>query len=301
MSIYHGKDARLYIAGYDISSIVASVTPVQEREMVPYAVQGNVGYSQMLGLAKDALSIDGLFDDNYHTILDTLFASASGYQVVIPYGTTLSNRAMGCDAVRLNKYVWRAVVTDINRLVAELMADDLPWDECILVFPKATKTSDGNHTVIDNAAVSILSSVGYLQIFVCGGDDALIVKIQDSIDNFAADTHDLITFTTANALGAERKAVTAKSGTADATEASKLHDADGGFEASDVGKTIYNSTDVTYTTVSAFVDSGELTLTDDIMASGEAYTVGAVRRYLRVNWAGTPTYSATFAVVFKRG
>jgi len=61
------------------------------------------------------------------------------------------------------------------------------------------------------------------------------------------------------------------SGVADATEACKLHDADGGFTLDDVGKTIWNVTDSTYSTVSAFVDDGELTLVDDIMADGETY------------------------------
>lgn len=64
---------------------------------------------------------------------------------------------------------------------------------------------------------------------------------------------------------------TRKTGVADATEANKLHDADGGFAASDVGAAIWNTTDNTYTTVSAFVDSGELTLADDIMVNGENY------------------------------
>jgi len=62
-----------------------------------------------------------------------------------------------------------------------------------------------------------------------------------------------------------------KSGAADATEANKLHDADGGFAASDVGATLWNTTDNTYTKVSAFVDSGELTLTDNIMVDTENY------------------------------
>ena len=60
-------------------------------------------------------------------------------------------------------------------------------------------------------------------------------------------------------------------GVADATEANKLHDADGGFQATDIGKWIHNTTDNTWTTVSGFVDSGELDLTDDIMANTESY------------------------------
>ena len=66
---------------------------------------------------------------------------------------------------------------------------------------------------------------------------------------------------------------TVTSGTADATEANKLHDADGGFTSDMVGAKVLNKTDSTYTTVSAFVDSGELTLNDDIFVSGETYDI----------------------------
>jgi len=61
------------------------------------------------------------------------------------------------------------------------------------------------------------------------------------------------------------------SGAADATEANKLHDADGGFDAGDVGAWVWNTTDNTYAIVTAFVDSGELTLDTNIMANGESY------------------------------
>ncbi len=64
---------------------------------------------------------------------------------------------------------------------------------------------------------------------------------------------------------------TVKTGTADATEANKLHDADGGFAASDVGAQVWNTTDNTYALVTAFVDSGELTLDANIMVNGEGY------------------------------
>ena len=75
------------------------------------------------------------------------------------------------------------------------------------------------------------------------------------------------------------------SGAADATEANKLHDADGGFEAADVGATVWNTIDNTYTTVAAFVDSGELTLTDDIMVDTETYKLFHSRHTVTV--AGT--------------
>lgn len=57
----------------------------------------------------------------------------------------------------------------------------------------------------------------------------------------------------------------------DATQAFKLHDADGGFEAGDVGATIWNTTDNTYALVTGFVDAGELDIDTDIMVNGEGY------------------------------
>jgi len=234
MAKYHARDARIYINGYDISALAVGLTPIQERELHPYAVMDGVqGYHQMPGLAKDVLSIDGLFDDNYKTVLDNLWASTTGYQIIIPFGVTQGNRGLAVDAARLSKYNWAAVVTDINKLTAELVAENRPWDEVKLLQPKATKTADGNSASIDDGASSADGAVGYLQVFACGGDDALIVKIQDSPDDSA--WSDLITFTTANGITTERATVS-----------------------------------------------------------------GTVDRYVRVLWTGTPTYSATFAVVYKR-
>lgn len=65
--------------------------------------------------------------------------------------------------------------------------------------------------------------------------------------------------------------ITVRTANCDATQAFKLHDADGGFEAGDAGATVWNTTDDTYAMVSAFVDSGELTLDTDIMVNGEGY------------------------------
>ncbi len=61
------------------------------------------------------------------------------------------------------------------------------------------------------------------------------------------------------------------SGRADATEANKLHDADAGFASTDVGAWLWNTSDDTYTQITGFVDSGELDLASNIMASGEYF------------------------------
>ena len=65
---------------------------------------------------------------------------------------------------------------------------------------------------------------------------------------------------------------TSRTGTADADEVNKLHDADGDFTTGDVGKSVWNVDDSSYVNVTAYVDSGELTLAVDGFPDGnEAY------------------------------
>lgn len=62
-------------------------------------------------------------------------------------------------------------------------------------------------------------------------------------------------------------------GTTDATEACKLKDADADFAKSLVGKTVNNVTKNTAATIVAFVNSGDLSIDDDIFESGDAYSI----------------------------
>lgn len=236
MAKYAGKDARLYIGGYDVSALMASVGLDGEIEALPYAVNDGVsGYHYIRGLNKDIVKLEGLFDDNYQSVLDSLLAASTGKQGIVTIGTALGAPSLAANSLLMPKYKWNAVVREIVKLSAELPADGLPWDECLILQPKEQKTSDGNGTALDNGAASSDGLTAYLQVFECGADDALIVKVQgDDNSGFTSPT-DLITFTTANGITTERKT-----------------------------------------------------------------TTGAIERYLRVTWSGTPTYQATFAVVVKR-
>jgi len=65
-----------------------------------------------------------------------------------------------------------------------------------------------------------------------------------------------------------------RTGTATATTASHLVDAtEAQFLSTDVGKWVYNTTDKTWATISAYNSTSNVTLTRDIMASGEGYRI----------------------------
>ncbi len=65
------------------------------------------------------------------------------------------------------------------------------------------------------------------------------------------------------------------SGTADGTTANKLVDSTASFTSNLLGYIVYNTTDSTVATVTAVDDAGTLSLSADIMASGESYTLYA--------------------------
>ena len=65
------------------------------------------------------------------------------------------------------------------------------------------------------------------------------------------------------------------SGTTDGVTANKLVDSTATFTSNLLGYIVYNTTDSTVATVTAVDDAGTLSLSADIMATGEAYTLYA--------------------------
>lgn len=64
------------------------------------------------------------------------------------------------------------------------------------------------------------------------------------------------------------------SGTATSTSTGKLVDSNATFTAVAVGKTVYNTTDNTFAVVTAVDTPTQLSLSSDVMVSGEAYVMG---------------------------
>ncbi len=85
--------------------------------------------------------------------------------------------------------------------------------------------------------------------------------------------------------------VTSRSGTADFNEVNKLHDAGGDFSVNDVGKSVHNTTDDTYGTITAFVDSTELTLAGDTFPLGtESHNIDFWTYHYYDGDLGTPAW-----------
>lgn len=208
MSLYHGKDARIYLGGYDISAIAMSLGIDRELEMATYAVMdGSDGYHHVGGMGKDALSMEAVFDDNYMDVLNALYAASTEYGIIIPFGSTQMDAGVAAYGVRMSKYNMKSVISDVNKLMCEFLTNIYPFDEVKMLQPKTTVSAGGNGTAVDEDAQSSNGAVAYLQVFAVNGGDTLTVSINDSNDNFSGDDNQLLAFTGATDVTFERVTV----------------------------------------------------------------------------------------------
>ena len=243
MALYHGKNCRFYVGGYDIGAMVMSASPQLAVANTQVAVMdGSGGYQTVKGPDNDSVAIEALFDDNYMTALDNIRLTSTGSQIIIPFGVTQGDQGLACSEAVLSKYQFKTVTTDVNKLTAELKGQGVAWDTIKILHPVATRTTTGAGASIDETAPSAAGATGYLQIWGLGANDTLLVVIEQSSDNGAADAWaPLISFA------------------------------------------VLNGAVTTQTTE-------------------RKTAAGAVEQYIRVSWTfgGTPAYSASFVVAWKR-
>lgn len=88
------------------------------------------------------------------------------------------------------------------------------------------------------------------------------------------------------------------SGTTDGTTASKLVQSGQNFQTTvTVGDVVYNTTDTTYTKVTAIDSDTTLSLADDIMVSGDAFTINSTKLYLYVATFGSQAENSPNVIV----
>ncbi len=206
MGLYHGRNCKFYVGGYDIGAMVMAATPSMAVANTQVAVMdGSGGYRTIKGAHDDNVTLDALLDDNYMTALDNIRLTSTGSQVIIPFGVTQGDQGLACAEAVLTKYGFKAVTTDVNKLSAELKGQGCAWDTIKMLHPAATRTTTASGTAVNETAPSAAGAIGYLQIWGLGANDTLTVVIEESSDNGVADAWAaLISFTVLNGVVATR-------------------------------------------------------------------------------------------------
>lgn len=237
MAIKAAKNARIYVSGYDLSGFANRIALALPRDYEDCTCFGDDGHKWAPILENNSLTFEAFYTgEAAGEVTERLnaYRGNTAALVSIIMGTAQEAKAIAGDGLYQNDYPIEVPVEGLIKTTGSFNFDQRATGGYLLQ-PKATKTSDGNGDVVDDGASSSDGCEAYLHVFACGADDDLIVKVQtDTTVGFGSPT-DLITFTTATGVTAEKKS-----------------------------------------------------------------TSGAVERYVRVSWSGTPTYSATFAVIWCR-
>lgn len=207
MAFSHGSKAKAYINGYDLTSYFKSASAEGMRDMAESSAWGATNKAYIPGLGDGSLSFDGMFDGSASAVDDrlntALTATTPAVVVYEPVTEALGSVAYGYSADE-STYDAAAPVADIVSVAAEFQSS-VGRERMLVHAVLAQVSANGNGTAIDNAASSAAGGRAYLQVTQSSGGN-LVVKVQHSPDNSV--WADLITFTTAAAITAERKTVT---------------------------------------------------------------------------------------------
>jgi hypothetical protein len=157
------------------------------------------------GLTAGSLALRGP-QDSVGQQLHAEIAAAKGVDnsllaTVCPYGTSVGSFAMSILA-DISDHTIDGAVTDAVGFTMTASADE-SVDMGFLVHGLTAETADANAASVDRGAGSANGAVAVMHVTAYSGLTNLIVKVQHSTDNSA--WSDLITFTTATGLTAERR------------------------------------------------------------------------------------------------
>lgn len=211
MAKQSGLGDSFYLGGYDISGDIAAVTRMGKPSGMLDVVGINVsGMERIHGHVDGEMAFNVWFNDESNQAHDRLKAKQSNADVIASYfhGGAIGNMASSIVAKQVN-YDWtRGTDGSIQGTVQMLgNAYGLDYGE-MLTAGKRTDSSATNGSGLDGGAATANGLVAYLHVFAFSGT-SVTVKIQmDDNSGFTTAT-DLITFTAATGITAERKATAA--------------------------------------------------------------------------------------------
>ncbi len=210
MAIRHGRNLAIYVNGVDISGDLNEISPVSEQDMAEVATFGSLNHQAYAGLAKDSGTIQAIYNSTSAVVFQNLIQSASGYAMMMPFGSTRGNPIYCTNEINLKNNTMKSVVTDVNRATISFETVNYPFEAGVLLLQKYTDVA--SFTVgdsVDNSTSTLLGGAGYLQVFNCGSSGNIVVRILTSSTGlFAGEEATTATFVTISTSGTNRVSIT---------------------------------------------------------------------------------------------
>ena len=205
MAFYHGKNTKVYLNGYSVSSYLDSVGVNMSADTVETTVFTDTAKQYIMGLKNATLSAEGFGAGSTGEIdqyLDSAIA-AENVWTWYPYETAGSPGygMKGYDT----QYDLKASISGAVRVAATCQSN-VGKDPVKCIRAMATATASSSGAAFDNSGKSTNGGAGYLHVSATNTSDAAIV-IDHSSDGSSWET--VATFDTAPAgASAQRVAIT---------------------------------------------------------------------------------------------
>lgn len=203
-----GLGAALYLDGYDISGDVSAINTMRNTSGV-LDVTGidKSGHERIYSHVDGEMAFTTFFNDEAGALHEVLKAKGSGADRIVTFhqGGAIGDMAAGLVAKQVNYDGTRGADGSFTYNVQCLSSGyGLDFGEA-LTAGKRTDTTGTNGSGLDGGGATAAGLAAYLQVFEFTGTSVTVKVQMDDNSGFTSPT-DLITFTAASGVTAERKA-----------------------------------------------------------------------------------------------
>ena len=189
MPFTHGKAAKLYVNGYDISNWLTKAGTADKADVAEASVLGTTDKAYLNGMNEGSLSGDGFWDDTNTTpgagggVMGSAFLVDPVIFTYMPQGEGFGKVATGMVASNTDF----SVDTDTGNVGAFSFAatSKIGFDSGDVLHPLQSEAATATGTALDSGFVggTVQGLDSYLQVTFKSATGALVVKCQHSPDN----------------------------------------------------------------------------------------------------------------------
>ena len=186
MSFRHGKDGRVLVGAYELSSYFNEMSSSKSIETAETTAFGSSAKTYITSLSDGTISFSGMFDssaDAVSEVFEAIIAAGSSTAITMAQdgGLTIGSSCVIAQALQTS-YDITVPVADVVALSGEFQVTGGLRNGVILAGA-VTATATGNGTAVDNTASSASGATTNLHVTANSMDGATVIKVQHSADN----------------------------------------------------------------------------------------------------------------------
>jgi len=199
----HGKSAKVFANGYDLSAYFSAASTSGSGETAEVTTFGNNSKAYIAGLKDATFSVEGYYDATSGAN-DEVLAGVLGTE-------TVWTLVFSADAIGARGYGANAIGTSVETgaeiggavsVTAEAQSVTGP-DPIVVLHALGAEVAGGNAAQVDNGAATTTGLAAYLHVTAIGGTPTLTAKVQHSSDG--STWADLATFTAVTAANSAQR------------------------------------------------------------------------------------------------